>query len=354
MSKLRLTEDRVSVPVAQARACAIQILLSGGCDTERAEAIADHLTDAELCGVESHGLMRALQYRDEFRRGYLVANVAPEVNMGPGATVHVDGRGGIGILALKAGTEAGIRAARSFGVAAVAVRNTGHTGRLGAFAEHAAQAGCLFIACGGGARERWRMVAPHGGSKAVLPTNPWCLGIPGGAHGPVVLDCATGQIAGGWIYAARRAGATLPEGSVLDRDGRPTTDPADYFDGGAILPKGGALGYGLATMGELICDAMLGPARVECNTFILVVDSARYRDAGPMQHAAEVILSELRNCPPAEGFDRVEVCGEREAMQRKGRVTVELPARTWDALQDAAQDQAKGSSETSPDRTIPS
>jgi uncharacterized oxidoreductase len=100
LSKLRLTEDRVSVPVAQARACAIQILLSGGCDTERAEAIADHLTDAELCGVESHGLMRALQYRDEFRRGYLVANVAPEVNMGPGATVHVDGRGGIGILAL--------------------------------------------------------------------------------------------------------------------------------------------------------------------------------------------------------------------------------------------------------------
>lgn len=332
----------MSVPIAQAHGQAVQVLRAHGCDAKYAEAIVDHLMDAELCGVESHGIMRALQYGDEFNRGYLGTNVTPKVTVGVGATIDVDGAGGIGILAMNAATEAGIDAARLHGVTAIAVRNTGHTGRLGAFAEKAADAGCLFVACGGGARDRWRMVAPHGGSKAVLPTNPWCLGIPGGARGPVVLDCATGRVAGGWIYAARRAGATLAEGAIMDRKGHPTTDPADYFDGGAILPKGGVLGYGLATMAELICDAMLGPASVECNTFILMVDTGHYRDAGPLQRAAEDILSELRNCPPAAGFESVEVCGERETARRAGRVAVDLPVRTWDAICTAATASGEG------------
>ncbi len=332
MSKLQLVENRVSVPIAQAHQIGVQVLQASGCYAPLAQAIVDHLIDAELCGVESHGIVRALQYGEEFKRGYLVANVTPTVTAELGATLDVDGQGGIGILAMDAATKAGIDAARKHGVCAIAVRNTGHTGRLGAFAEKAADAGCLFIACGGGARERWRMVAPHGGSKAVLPTNPWCLGIPGGARGPVVLDCATGQIAGGWIYAARRAGAMLPEGAIVDRHGNPTTDPADYFDGGAILPKGGVLGYGLATMAELICDAMLGPAIVECNTFVLMVDTSRYRATSSLRNAAEAILDELRNCPPAPGFGRVEVCGEREQIRRAQMSVLHLPARTWEAL----------------------
>jgi len=332
LSKLRLAEARVLVPIAQAHAQASHVLQANGCGTEHAKAIVDHLIDAELCGVESHGIMRVLQYADEFRRGYLVANVVPNVTSGSSATMDVDGAGGIGILAMNAATDAGIDAARKLGVAALAVRNIGHTGRLGAFAERAADAGCLFIACGGGARERWRMVAPYGGSKAVLPTNPWCLGIPGGAQGPVVLDCATGQVAGGGIYAAQRAGATLTEGSIVDSSGNPSTDPADYFNGGAILPKGGVLGYGLATMGELICDAMLGPATLECNTFILMVDTGLYRAKSSLQNAAEAILDELRNCPPALGFDRVEVCGEREQIHRAQTSVLRLPARTWEAL----------------------
>lgn len=354
MSKLCLPEPRVAVALDQARRAACDVIRAAGCPSEAADRIVDHLLDAELCGVESHGIMRVLQYADEMKRGYLRADAECQVAATRPVILEVDGGGGIGILAMEAATRAGVCAAREHGVVAIGVRNTGHTGRLGAFAETAAHAGCLFVACGGGARNRWRMVAPYGGRQAVLPTNPWCLGIPGGGLGPVVLDFATGQVAGGWVYAARRAGATLPEGAIVDRDGNPTTDPADFFAGGAILPKGGALGYGLATMGELVCDAMLGPASVECNTFILMVDTRGFRAPAALQQAAEEILDELRNCPPAPGFERVEVCGEREQARRAGRTQLHLPAPTWDAIRVAAAAQSKGSAQTSPERIAPS
>lgn len=340
--KLDLAEARVSVSIRNVRQAALRVLDRAGCKAQTAREIVDHLIDADLCGVESHGIFRALQYADEYRRGYLQPNAEPSLDNTRPPTLHIDGHGGIGITAMSLAVQAGIDAARRHGVSAIAARNTGHTGRLGAFAETAAKAGCLFIACGGGARERWRMVAPHGGSKAVLPTNPWCLGIPGGALGPVVLDCAAGQIAGGWIYAARRAGALLPEGAIIDHAGHPTRNPADYFAGGAILPKGGALGYGLATMAELICDAMLGPARVECNTFVLMVDTTRCRGPGPMQQAAEEILQELRNCPPAKGFDTVQVPGEREHARRSGKTSLDLPAKIWADLRAAANISGEG------------
>jgi uncharacterized oxidoreductase len=330
--KLDLVESRVSVSINDARQAALRVLDCAGCKAQTAGEIVDHLIDADLCGVESHGIFRALQYADEYRRGYLQPNAEPSLDSTRAPNLYVDGHGGIGITALSLAVQAGIDAARRYGVTAIAVRNTGHTGRLGAFAEMAAKARCLFIACGGGARERWRMVTPHGGSKAVLPTNPWCLGIPGGELGPIILDCATGQIAGGWIYAARQAGALLPEGAIIDHMGLPSRNPDDYFAGGAILPKGGALGYGLAIMAELICDAMLGPATVECNTFVLMVDIARYRGPGSMQQAAEEILQELRNCPPAEGVETVQVPGEREHALRSGKTNLDLPAKIWAAL----------------------
>ena len=340
--KLELHEARVPVTIAMAHEVAFRVLKRAGCTDRIAGEIVEHLIDADLCGVESHGIFRTLQYAEEFRRGYIRPDAVPSVDASQSPTLHVDGQGGIGITAMKRAVEVGIKAACAHGLAAIAVRNTGHTGRLGAFAETAANAECLFIASGGGARQNWRMVAPYGGAKAVLPTNPWCLGLPGGDHGPVVLDCATGQIAGGWIYAARRAGGLVPHGAIIDKEGRPSRDPADYFVGGAILPKGGVLGYGLATIGELICDAMLGPAKVECNTFVLMVDTGRYREPGPLQQAAEDILSELRDCPPAAGFEKVQVPGERESAARAANASLKLPAKTWADLCGAADGSGEG------------
>jgi len=143
------------------------------------------------------------------------------------------------------------------------------------------------------------------------------------------------MLAGGWIYAARAAGLALPAGAVIDRDGAPTTDPEDWVAGGAILPKGGALGYGLALVAELVGEAMLGPVeRGEINWMVLAVDCTRHRAPAAMQAAAEEILAEIRACPPLPGVARVEIPGERER-DRAARADpglLHLPRPVWDRI----------------------
>ncbi len=336
-SKLTLSEERVSLPADAVRSLIDAILRAKGCSALEAAAVAEHLVETDLSGMESHGVMRILQYAEQFDSGYLRANAAARVVNEPSGVVWVDGDGGIGIPTMRMAVDHACDRAIAQGMCTLPVRNVGHTGRLGAFAERAGERNCVVIIVGGGGRQNWRQVAPYGGRKAVLPTNPFCLGSPGGDRGPVVVDFATSVVAGGWVHAARAAGALLPEGALIDSDGRPSRDPQAYFDGGAILPKGGAMGYGLAVMAEMLCDAMLGPATTEVNWLIIALDATRHRDRSAMQAAAEGILAELRDCPPAPGFDRVEVPGERERDARAGGSLVTLPARTWRAIADLAQ-----------------
>lgn len=337
-SKLELDGERVTISADEAVRTVSGIFRTIGCHDDIALGIAEHLADTSLCGMESHGLMRCLQYAEQFESGSMRPDARPEIKIGDKGQHEVDGGGGIGISAMALAYEHGMELARETGLSAVAVRNVGHTGRHGAFADAAAEQGFLTIQLGGGNRKNWRQVAPYGGARGMLPTNPYCIGIPGGDRGPVVLDFATSKIAGGWVYAARSAGALLPEGCVIDKDGNPTRDPEDYFDGGAILPSGSHKGYGLALMAELVSEALLGPVSVEGNWFLLTIDTRRWTSAPAMQSAAEEILDELRTCPPAPGFDAVLVPGEREREQRtasNGKIAV--PEQTWQQITDLAK-----------------
>lgn len=338
-SKLELDGERVTIDVGEAVDKVSKIFKSIGCSAAVAREVAKHLADADLCGVESHGLMRTLQYAEQFETGYMRPDASPRITPNELGAVEVDGCGGIGIPAMSIATDHGCEQAIQHGISALAIRNVGHTGRLGAFTETAANRGCLCIVVGGGGRENWRQVAPYGGRRAVLPTNPYSIGIPGGLRGPVVLDFATSKIAGGWVYAARSGGARLPDNVLIDSEGRVSRDPEDYFRGGAILPAGEAKGYGLSVMAEMIGEAMLGPATTEANWLMITLDTKRYRTQHTMQAVAEEILDELRCCPPAPGFDAVEVPGERERAHRDRtmHIGVSLPEKTWARIQALAE-----------------
>ena len=171
----------------------------------------------------------------------------------------------------------------------------------------------------------------------MMPTNPYCIGIPGGNRGPVVLDFATSSIAGGWSYTARSAGTLIPEGCLINRKGNPSRNPEDYFEGGAILPAGQQKGYGLAMGVEIMPEAVLGPSTIEGNWLLLVLDTWRYREQEWMYRAEEAVSEELRNCHPASGCKRVEIPGERERDFRKEtQVGIQVPERTWHQIQDLA------------------
>jgi LDH2 family malate/lactate/ureidoglycolate dehydrogenase len=333
MSKLRLAGKRIDIAAEVAIDTLSRILRRCGCSDEIAGLVARHLTDASLCGVESHGLMRVIQYHEQFADGVMRAQASPQFKRLPSGACEIDGNDGIGIAALKLAIEHACELAEANAISALAIRNSGHTGRLGAFAEEIAERGFLAIMLGGGNRKAWRQVAPYGGRRALLPTNPYCIGIPGGERGPVVLDFATSKMAGGWIYAARSAGALLPEGALIDAQGNPSVDPQDYFDGGAILPAGGAKGYALALLAELVAEAMLGPTTTECNWFLITVKTSIYRDTTTMQAVAEEILDEIRQCPPSPGFERVEIPGEREREHRlRCNGVIAVPEQTWQQI----------------------
>ncbi len=336
-SKLTLREAREAVPTALVLDILMAILVAKGCSGTEARQVAEHLVETDLGGMESHGVMRVLQYAEQYDAGYLRPNVQARFVREPTGVEWVDGGGGIGIPTMRSAVDHACDVALEKGMCVLPVRNVGHTGRLGAFAERAGDRNCFVMIVGGGGRQNWRQVAPFGGRKAILPTNPYCLGMPGGSRGPVVVDFATSVVAGGWVHAARAAGALLPEGALIDPDGKPSRDPQAYFDGGAILAKGGAMGYGLAVMAEMLCEAMLGPATTEVNWLIVAIDTGRYREPAAIQSAAEEILAELRACPPAQGFDKVEVPGERERdLRAQAGDVVTLPAATWKAIRDTA------------------
>jgi hydroxycarboxylate dehydrogenase B len=332
-SKLELRGGRIEVAASDANDIIVDIFNRLGCPDDHSRAIAEHLIDANLCGMESHGVMRVMQYADRMRSGEMKTAARPEIRKTATGMTEVDGFMGSGIPTMALAYETAIGLTGQNGLGAVSVLNTGHTGRHGAYAERAAEKGFLTICTGGGNHRVHGMVAPFGGAKGRLPTNPWTIAMPGGDRGPVVMDFATGKIAGGWIYAARSAGALLPVDCVIDKDGIPTREPADYFNGGAILPFGGHKGFALALMAEMIGEAMLGPSSPECNWFLMAIDTRRFREPGALQAAAEDVLNDLRTCPPAPGHDRVEIPGEREREQRAGaNGVIEVPEETWAQL----------------------
>ena len=233
-----------------------------GSDAAEARAVADHLIEANLMGHDSHGVIRVAPYIELLRSGKWAANRHVEIVTDAGAVVVVDGGEGLGQVIAKEAIELGTLRARAHGVAVVGVRNSGHMGRIGAWAEQAAAAGLVslhFVNTTGFGIQ----VAPFGGSDRRLSVNPIALGVPRPGEEPLIHDMSTGTIAAGKIRVARNKGELLPEGAIIDGRGRPTRDPEAFFADppGALTTAAGHKGYGLALFVEVLAGALTGAGR---------------------------------------------------------------------------------------------
>ena len=332
-----------------------RIFEAAGTPTDIADHVAGHLVDSNLAGHDSHGVIRIPWYVAQVRDGSIHPGARPRIVDDRPAAALVSGEWGFGHPAATAAVDAACKRARHNGLGAAGLVRANHIGRLGTYMERSAAGGLVGMMWLGGLSAS-RAAVPYGASRGIYGTNPMSLAFPGGAAGTLLLDYATTAIAGGKVMVAKDKGLPLPAGTVIDRDGRPSTYPDALLDGGALLPFGGHKGYALAFFAHVLGQALTGgdtttgEGRDEgpfgrSGAFFLAIDPGLFRPAGEAIAAAAGFAEEIRRLPPAQGFERVMAPGDPEARSRQARAeAIPLPDQTWrhivataDSLQVAVQ-----------------
>ena len=236
----------------------------------------------------------------------------------------------------------GIAKAGRQGVAVVALRNSGHLGRIGDWAEMAARAGKIslhFVNTSGGGI----LVAPFGGTQRRLSANPIAAGIPVPAGTPIILDMSTCVIAEGKIKVALNKGVNVPDDCILDGEGRPTSDPRAFYASppGAILPFGGHKGYGLSVLAEVLAGALtggtcshFGVARVANNMLSIIFDPAFFSSAEGLSAEISGLIAHVKSSRTVTPDGEILMPGEPEARTRASRLRdgIEVDDTTWGQL----------------------
>lgn len=325
-------------PQEQLRELAKAILQRAGTPADLAGVVGDSLVDANLAGHDSHGVLRLPGYYGSLRAGDVVPDARAEVLSRDRSTAIVDGRWGWGQPAMQLATATAIELASEHALGAVVVRGCYHIGRAAPYVETVARAGMIGIAMSNAGPA----VAPYGGKNRVLGTNPFAWAIPqGDGREPLSFDIATAGIAEGKLRVARAKEVDINQGLLVDRNGAPTTDPNEFFAGGAILPFGGHKGNGFSILAQMLGRSLAGMdttgfdgPRGANGPIVLVLDPAAFT---PFDHFTREVQAQgelITSSSPAEGFDEVLLPGEVELRTRRDREVsgIPIPDTTWSEI----------------------
>ena len=332
-----------TVPAQEIERIVYHILRAAGAPDEHARMVAQHLAESNLAGHDSHGLIRVIQYVQQIKEGAIVPDATPVIATETPTTAQVDGLHTFGQVAAKFATQVAIKKAKKSGVSCVTIRNLGHLGRLGAYAEMAAIAGfaAIIYCCGAG---RGLCQVPFGGRVRRLSTNPIAMSFPSALEGPILSDIATAVVAEGKLRVYKASGRQLPDAWVLDSKGRPSNDPNDFYEGGALLPLGGSQGhkgYTLAFMAEVFGSVLsrggFAGSPGECftnNSLIITIDVERFAPLETLKADVSRMAKHIKDTPLAEGSQGVLYPGEKEAKTRQERRAkgVEIEDATWEQV----------------------
>ncbi len=321
------------------RSVSRDIFVGAGVPIESARQVADSLVDANLAGHDSHGVIRVPTYVELVRAGRVVAAAQPELVRETGAIAVVDGHWAFGQLTARHSMAIAIAMAKGSGIAGVSAFACNHIGRLGEWVEMAAAERLIGFATvsmyGLGLA-----AAPHGGAERAMSTNPIAFGVPSATRGTVVADFATTTVAEGKLQVARAKGVDVLPGSIIDAQGRPSTSPQDFYDGGALLPFGAHKGYGLAVVSQLLSLALTGAlgapqGEFSSGAFFVAIDPGAFGARAAYGQAADELLAQIKSVRPAPGFDEVLLPGEPEQRARAARASgVPVDEVTWGKLQE--------------------
>ncbi len=311
-----------------------------------ASRVARSLVDSNLKGHDSHGVIRVIQYVDFLAKGWVNPEAELEILLDDGAILSTDGHFGFGQYIGRKATRRAIEKAHEQGVCILTLRRSGHLGRIGEFAELAAQAGLVHFSLtnvdGGGV-----LVAPHGGSERRLGANPMTASAPLDGGEAIVMDIATSTIAEGKLKVARARGEEVAPGNLLDAQGRPSTRPEEFYGPppGALLPMAGHKGYALSVFAEIFGGALTGgrcsradQPRIANNWFALFADPARFSGRESFQPECSGLRDWIKSSRRREGFSEILMPGEPEArmFQRRSKEGIPVEDETWRQITDIA------------------
>ena len=303
-----------------------------------ARLVADTLVQADLWGHQSHGVLRLGWYLDRVRNGVMKPVTTPEFVVDAGSVAVIDGHDGVGqVLAMLATREA-VKRAKAHGIAAVGVRNSNHFGTCMYFTLTGARDGCAMqLSTNGGPA-----MAPWGGRKKIIGTNPWSVAVPAGRHVPFAMDMANTGVARGKIYLARQRRQPIPLGWAINAAGEPTTDPQAAIDG-IILPMAEHKGYAIAATMDILSGVLTGSGflsqvhspyktaeKSNCGHLVIATNIAAFLPIEDFHARMDAYIAELKSVPLAKDVAQVHYPGEIEACndERNRREGLLLPDDT--------------------------
>jgi LDH2 family malate/lactate/ureidoglycolate dehydrogenase len=323
-----MTLARMRLSVGQARELSQCALRGIGYDAEEARIVADHVVDAALCGYEYSGLAKILNIPEHrrFKRPRRPISIVRETDV---STVY-DGGNNVGMLAMYHVARAAIDKAARRGVAIIGVTNSWMSGRSAYYVEMIAKAELVGMHTAASPRG----VAPFGGARPALGTNPIAFGMPS-SRGPVIFDMGTAAFMGTDLAYRERLGKLLPEGVAVDCEGRPTREPT-LAKLGALLPFGGYKGFGLAFIVQAL-GILAGSAADPDNDdgYLFVVfrpDLLVSRD--DFKHQLSELIDRIKATPRQQGVSEIRIPGERASRSREQalRDGIEIDRAVFDAL----------------------
>lgn len=323
------------------------LLVAAGASAEEAAVVAKYNIGANLVGHDSHGIILIPTYIERIKVGHIVPRAPWVITQETPTTTVVDAHWGFGYAATDRAMKYTIEKAKRSSVAAATVFRQSHIGRLASYPLMAAAEGMIAMITADSGRSA-KAVAPFGGAKARLGTNPLAWAIPSNLEGPLVFDMATSAAAAGKINVATARGEQVPAGWLIDAEGRPSTDPKVLKAGGALLPLGGAEGYkgtGLAVIVEILAGLLTGlgfgvepSGRHNDGCFMAVFNVQAFRDLNTFRQEVTEFAQYLKDTPLAVGSNAIYYPGEVEFLKEKDRRANGVPVEdaTWNVLKKLA------------------
>ena len=308
---------------------ASRVFCGMGTPQKISDQVSHSLILSNLVGHDSHGIIRIMEYYGWVTNSDLNPKATPSITWSKESSAYIDGAWGFGQPAATLATKEVIRLAKKTGTASVVIGRNNHVGRLGEYVNEIADHGMIGISfCNAAAT----IVAPFGGVKPLMGTNPFAWGVPGVGEMNTVLDFSTAVIAAGRVVHAAMKGETIQPGALIDKDGNPSIDPNDLQAGGALLPFGEHKGSGLAVLIDVAAGALSGvlPAAIENTghgngTVIIAMDISNYVEVNIFKGIAQAFSVALHSTRASDGPE-VLMPGEIEfrtkAMREKAGIHV--------------------------------